>query len=120
MAAGENIIAQIICIEAAVCDGGIYRNPGACKQSRSANAIRDPICVSASGSSHNATLNLKAARIAIRGNARAHDIGKLSCGHDTALGRCQSKHDSNIMCLDDEFGVGEVASCIRRRGNVPW
>src|SRR4029077_11229648 len=112
MAAREDIISPVVGIRAPIGGGGIDRNAaGIRKQSRSANAIRDPICVSASGSSYNATLNLKAARIAIRGNARAYDIGKLSCGHDTALGRCQSKHDSNIMCLDDEFGVGEVASC---------
>ena len=88
MAAGENIIVRSVCVEGAEGDGGIDRNAARIrKQSRSANAIRDPIRVAASGSSHNATLNLKASRIAIRGNAGAHDIGKLSCGHDTALGR---------------------------------
>ena len=120
MAARENIIGPVVGIEAPVGDGGIDRNAaGIGKQPRCANSIRDPIGVATSGSGHGATLNLEATRIPVQSNARPHDIGELSCGHDTPLGGRQGKDDSDVMALNDKVAIGKISSRIRRRGNVP-
>src|SRR5205814_8431502 len=107
MAARENIISPVVGIEAPVGDGGIDRNAaGIRNQSRCASTIRDPVCVSHRSSGDNTTLSLEATRIPIQSNARPHDIGELSCGHDTPLGGRQGKHDSDVMALNDKVAIG--------------
>jgi hypothetical protein len=71
IAASKNVIVAVKCVGALEGDRGIERYPTGGKQASSADAVRYPVCVSASSGGQNSTLDVKSTGVSVKSSATA-------------------------------------------------